>query len=192
MDEYVLQEYRMALEALEPLIAKYELDPVMLSSIVRGTVEVEEHPLQSALKVWKSKDGKVYTIKPSNIKINLSFALDNAFRFKTIFTQKDIWLVLAIIHLVVDMFTSAVKRVDEMSALILVAVFRLQSAESREILEYAQKILPQNSELCVDDVSVQRALDNLEELKCVKLENGKYSVIETVGSSLYSYAEVEK
>lgn len=90
------------------------------------------------------------------------------------------------------MFTSAVKRVDEMSALILMAVFRLQSAESREILEYAQKILPQNSELCVDDVSVQRALDNLEELKCVKLENGKYSVIETVGSSLYSYAEVEK
>ena len=67
MDEYVLQEYRMALEALEPLIAKYELDPVMLSSIVRGTVEVEEHPLQSSLKVWKSKDGKVYTIKPSNI-----------------------------------------------------------------------------------------------------------------------------
>lgn len=74
----------MALKALEPIIEKYELDPVMLSSIVRGTVEVEEQPIPPASKVWKSKDNKVYTIKPSNIKINLSFALANAFRLKTV------------------------------------------------------------------------------------------------------------
>ena len=104
-------------------------------------------------------------MKPANIKVNLSFALANAFRLKTLFSQKDIWLVLAIIHLIVDLFTSAVKRVDEASALILLATFRLQEATSLEIKEYASKILPQSSNLIINDKLVQEALDNLEELK---------------------------
>jgi hypothetical protein len=187
MNNYIPEEYSKAIELLEPLIEKYGLDSVMISSIVRGSIEKEERPIQPASKVWKSKDGKVYTVKPANIKINLSFALANAFRLKTIFSQKDIWLVLAIIYLIVDMFTNAVKKVDEMSALVLLSTFRLQAAEKREIIEYAKKILPQESELDISDDKVQNALDILEELKCIKLEDGKYSVIETIGSSLYSY-----
>lgn len=187
MNNYIPEEYLNATNSLEPLIKKYDLDPVMISSIIRGSIEKEEQLIQPTLKVWRSHNGNIYTVKPSNIKINLSFALTNAFRLKTTFSQKDIWLVLAIINLIVDMFTTAVNKIDEMSALILLAVFRLQSSEERRIIEYSKKILPQDSLLCINDESVKNALDNLEELKCIKLEDGKYSVIETVSSSLYSY-----
>lgn len=191
MNDYIPEEYSKAIKSLEPIIEKYELDSIMVSSIVRGSIEKEEQPVQPASKVWKSKDGNVYTIKPANIKVNLSFALANAFRLKTVFSQKDIWLVLAIIHLVVDLFTSAVKRVDEASALILLAIFRLQEAEKSEIREYASKIVPQCSNMIISDKLVQDALDNLEELHCIRLNNGKYSVTETIGSSLYSYENTE-
>lgn len=190
MNDYIPEEYLKAIKSLEPIIEKYELDSVMVSSIVMGCVEKEEQPLQPASKVWKSEDGNVYTVKPANIRINLSFALANAFRLKTVFSQKDIWLVLAIIHLIVDMFTNATIRVDEKSALILLAVFRLQQADKFEIKEYASKILPQGSSITITDTLVQEALDNLEELRCVRLEDGKYSVIETIGSSLYSYDSI--
>lgn len=192
MNNYIPEEYSMAMNSLEPLIRKYELDSVMMASIVRGAIEKEEQPIQPATKVWKSKDGEVYSVKPANIKINLSFALANAFRLKTILSQKDIWLVLALIHLIADMFTSAVKRVDEKSALILLAVFRLQAAEEKEIMEYAQKILPKDCKFNINNEKVSNALKNLEELKCIKLEDGKYSVVETVDSSLYSYANTDK
>lgn len=192
MNDYIPEEYSKAIKSLEPIVKKYDLDPVMVASIVRGSIEKEDQPIQPASRVWKSKDGNVYTVKPENIKVNLSFALTNAFRLKTIFSQKDIWLVLAIIHLIVDMFTSAVKRVDEMSSLILLAIFRLQEAEKVEIKEYTLKILPKDSSIIITDEMVQNALDNLEELKCIKLDDGKYSIIETIGSSLYSYEKIEE
>lgn len=192
MNDYIPEEYSKAIKSLEPIVEKYDLDPVMVASIVRGCIEKEDQPIQPASRVWKSKDGNVYTVKPENIKVNLSFALANAFRLKTIFSQKDIWLVLAIIHLIVDMFTSAVKRVDEMSSLILLAIFRLQEAEKVAIKEYTLKILPKDSNIIITDETVQKALDNLEELKCIKLDDGKYSIIETIGSSLYSYEKIEK
>lgn len=192
MNDYIPEEYSKAIKSLEPIVEKYDLDPVMVASIVRGSIEKEDQPIQPASRVWKSKDGNVYTVKPENIKVNLSFALTNAFRLKTIFSQKDIWLVMAIIHLIVDMFTSAVKRVDEMSSLILLAIFRLQEAEKVEIKEYTLKILPKDSNIIITDETVQKALDNLEELKCIKLDDGKYSIIETIGSSLYSYEKIEK
>ncbi len=191
MNDYIPEEYSKAIKSLEPIIQKYGLDAVMVSSIVRGSIEKEDQPIQPASKVWKSKDGNVYTVKPANVKVNLSFALANAFRLKTMFSQKDIWLVLAIIYLIVDMFTSAIKKVDEISALILLAIFRLQEAEKTEIKEYALKIVPQNSNIIINDKVVQEALDNLEELKCIKLDDSRYSVIETIGSSLYSYEKIE-
>lgn len=191
MNDYIPEEYSKAIKSLEPIVEKYELDSIMISSIIRGSIEKEEQPIQPASKVWKSKDGNVYTVKPANIKVNLSFALANAFRLKTMFSQKDIWLVLAIIYLIVDLFTSAVKKVDEESALILLVIFRLQEAEKSKIKEYALKIVPQSSNMIIDDKLVQEALDNLEELKCIRLDNGKYSVIETIGSSLYSYEKTE-
>lgn len=184
-------EYTMAFKSIEPLIERYKLDRVMLTSIIRGSMEKEEYSIKPASKVWRSKDGNVYSIKPANVKINLSFALENAFRLKTIFGEKDIWLVLAIIYIVVDMFTNAVEKVDELSALVLLALFRLQTATKERVTDYACQILPENCKLKVNEQSVEESLNTLEELKCIKLENGVYSVMETIDSSLYSYEKID-
>lgn len=119
--------------------------------------------------------------------MNLSFALSNAFRLKTIFKQEDIWLVLAILHLAIDLFTSAVEKVDEASSLILLATFRLQEASKEDILNYAIKIQPKENKLVITEELVQNALDNLEDLRCVELKDGKYHVVESIDSSLYAY-----
>ena len=56
MNDYIPEEYSNVIKSLEPIVEKYELDSVMVSSIVRGSIEKEEQPIQPASKVWKSKD----------------------------------------------------------------------------------------------------------------------------------------
>ena len=106
---------------------------------------------------------------------------------KTVFNQKDIWLVLAVLHLIIDLFTNAVEKNDEAAAFVLLATFRLQEASQDEILEYALKIQPDESQLTISSDVVQEALDNLEDLRCIELKEGKYHVIETIDRSLYMY-----
>lgn len=187
MNEYLPEEYSRAIEMINPIVEKYGLDSILVNSIVRGAIEKESQPIQPASTVWKSKKGNTYSLKPANIKVNLSFALSNAFRMKTIFKQEDIWLVLAILHLAIDLFTSAVEKVDEASSLVLLSTFRLQEASKEDILNYTLKIQPEESKLTITDELVQNALDNLEDLRCVDLKDGKYHVVETIDSSIYIY-----
>lgn len=187
MNEYLPEEYSRVIKMINPIVEKYGLDSILVNSIIRGAIEKEPQPIQPASTVWKSKKGNTYSLKPTNIKVNLSFALSNAFRLKTIFKQEDIWLVLAILHLAIDLFTSAVEKVDEASSLILLATFRLQEASKEDILNYAIKIQPKENKLVITDELVQTALDNLEDLRCVKLKDGKYHVVESIDSSLYAY-----
>ena len=49
------------------------------------------------------------------------------------------------------------------------------------------KIQPKESKLVITDELVQTALDNLEDLRCVELKDGKYHVVESIDSSLYVY-----
>ncbi len=187
MDNYLPEEYVMIIEGLQPIIDEHGLDKVTISGLVRGSIEIQQQPVQAVNRVWKSKTGEVFTIKPSNIKVNLGFALGNTFRLKTLFNQKDIWLVFAIIHMVVNLFTDAVKRVDETSALVLLAVYRLQNGNLEKILDYTKRINPENSNILMDEKTCFKALENLQELKCIELkENGEYILRESVDSSLYS------
>lgn len=189
MDNYIPEEYVEIIKSLSCIIEKYHLDEVTISGLVRGGVEVEQQLIQPVARVWRSKDGNMYTTKPSNIKVNLRFALDNAFRLKTTFLQKDIWLVLALIYMIVNLYTNATKKVDEISALILLSIYRVQKGDSVRIFEYAKKILPIESEIILTEENYQRALINLEELKCIELVDGEYQICESVDSSLYAFDE---
>lgn len=187
MNEYLPEEYSRAIEMINPIVEEHRLDSILVNSIIRGAIEKESKPIQPVSTVWKTKKGNTYSLKPANIKMNLSFALSNAFRLKTIFQQKDIWLVFAILHLAVDLFTSAVEKVDEASSLVLLATFRLQEANKEDILNYTKKIQPEASKLEITDGLVQKALDNLEDLRCVEMKDGKYKVVESIDSSLYMF-----
>lgn len=184
MDKYIPKGYKEIIDMLEPIIDEYDLDKISVESLVRSSIEVEEQPVQPVTMLWKSKDGNIYSAKPSNIKMNLRFALSTAFRMKTVISQKDLWLALAIVHLVVDLFAGTVKKIDEISGLILLAVYRLQSADEKRIFEYAKEICPEEKLGIINETSVKIALDHLEEWGCIKLEQGRYVLNETVSGSM--------
>jgi len=186
MNNYVPEEYENIIEKLHPIINEHGLDEITIAGLVRGSVEVEQQPIQPASRIWTTKSGQTYTVKPSNIKVNLEFALKNTFRLKTIFSQKDVWLVFAIIYMIVDLFTEAVELIDETSALVLLAVYRRQNGSLQEVFEYAKKIKPLDSKLNIDEQVCYEALERLQELRCIILqEDGKYILRESVDSSLY-------
>lgn len=187
MNNYIPEEYDKIIGDLKPIIDKYNLDQVMVSGLVRGIIEVEQQPVLPVSRVWKSKNGNSYTVKPSNIKVNLVFALGNAFRLKTIFSQKDVWLILAIIYLIADLYTNATEKVDEISSIVLLAVYRMQKGDAERILNYAKEIQPKDSGALLEAKSCVEALNNLEELRCIELVDGEYRVCESIDSSLYSY-----
>lgn len=184
MEKYIPETYKLAINMLEPMIKKYDLDRITLESLVRSSIEIEEQDIQPVTAIWRNKKGQIYSTKASNIKVNLSFALSSLFRLKTSLNQKDFWLVLAIIHLIVDLFTMATKEVDEFSAVVLVGVYRLQHANIEKIMEYIKEICPKdlNSKVTID--SINEALKKLESWGCISVLNGEYIVNETVKASM--------
>lgn len=183
MNKYIPEEYAEIIDMLDPVIQKYKLDKISIESLVRSSISIEERPIQPVTLVWKSKDGNCYSIKPSNIKVNLRFALSTAFRIKTVITQEDLWLALAIVHLAVDLFTSATIKVDELSGLALLSVYRLQRADENRIFEYAKEICPKEKLDIVKENDFKMALTRLEEWGCVKMDQGNYILNEIVTSS---------
>lgn len=172
MDKYIPEEYNKVIQMLKPVIEKYDLDSITVESLVRTSLVIESGEYTAALVCWKDREGQVYSTKPSNIKVNLNFALSTAFRLKAAIYAKDIWLSLSILYLVVGLFTDATKKVDEISSLVLLSVYRLEEAEAEHIFEYSSKINPDDSGIQLTKETCIKALNNLEDLKCIKLENG--------------------
>lgn len=185
MNEYIPEEYNTMIASIQHIIDKYELDPMLIASIIRGSIEIDALPMERASIIYTTPNKKTYSTKPQNIKFNLSFALSNLFRLKSIFTQKELWIILAIIHLIIDLFTCSRVEINETHALILLATYRLQSSTDDRILEYAKDIKPANFNEELDLPSVRKALDFLLNIKCIQMINGKYEVIETITSSLF-------
>lgn len=185
IEMYLPEDYQKIIENLNSAIAQYGLDEVTIAGVVRGSIEVEQQPIHPVSRVWKSKSGETFSVKASNIKVNLNYALKTAFRIKTVFVQKDVWLAAAIIHMIVDLFTDAKKLVDEKTAIILLAVFRLQNGDIERIMQYAQTIIPKESGIELNKTQCQEALDNLESLQCIEIKDGEYIVRESIDSSLY-------
>lgn len=185
IEVYFPQEYVDIIEELQKIMIPYNLDDTTLSSLVRASIEIEQQLPEPASRLFKLQNGKKYSVKPSNIKVNLKYALDLAFRFKTIFELHDIWLALAIISLIVNLFTNAIKEIDEISSIVILAIYRMQKGSEAEIFEQAKVIQPKSSSVILDMKSIQKSLSQLEDFKCIQLIDGKYSIIESVSSSLF-------
>ena len=115
MEKFIPETYKEVTKNLEPVIEKYDLDKITVESLVRSSIEIEEQSVQPVTAIWSFRNGKTYSTKASNIKVNLKFALSSVFRLKTTLGQRDFWLALAIIYLIVDLFTTATQEIDEIS-----------------------------------------------------------------------------
>ena len=116
MEKFIPETYKEVTKSLEPVIEKYDLDKITVESLVRSSIEIEEQSVQPVTAIWSFRNGKTYSTKASNIKVNLKFALSSVFRLKTTLGQRDFWLALAIIYLIVDLFTTATQEIDEISS----------------------------------------------------------------------------
>lgn len=184
MEKYIPKNYKIAIDMLEPVINKYKLDKIAVESLVRSSIEIEDQEIQPVTAIWRSTNGKVYSTKPSNIKVNLKFALDLAFRLKTTFTQKDIWFGIAIIDIIVALFTSATKEIDEFSSIVLLSVYRRQHRNIEEIIEYVEKICSKNSKNDISKEIIKESLEKLESWGCIRCIDGLYEISETVTASM--------
>ena len=189
MEKFIPESYNTVINLLQPVIEKYDLDKITVESLIRSSIEVDEQEIQPVTAVWKSKKGVVYSTKASNIKVNLKFALSSLFRLKTTLSQKDIWLGLAIIYLIVDLFTSATKEIDELSAVVLVSVYRLQSGNNERIKQYAKEICPAPLSDKLQFENVDESLQKLESWGCISCEDGNYMVNEKVMTSMIKEAK---
>lgn len=184
MEKFIPETYKEVTNRLEPVIKKYDLDKITVESLVRSSIEIEEQSVQPATAVWSLKNGKTYSTKASNIKINLKFALSSVFRLKTTLGQKDFWLGLAIIYLIVDLFTMATEEIDEILSVVLIAVYRLQHGDKERILEYINRICPENLKNDATLGHIEESLKKLESWGCISCEDGIYMVNETVTASM--------
>lgn len=184
MEKYIPEIYNTLVDKLKPIIEQYKLDTITVESLIRSSVEVEDLEVQPVTTIWKNKEGKVYSTKASNIKVDLKFALSSVLRVKTIIEKKDIWLVLAIIHLIVDLFTMATQEVDEFSSVVLVAVYRLQHCNLERISDYINEICLEDMKCMFSSEKIEESLEKLESWGCITCKEGKFEVNETVAASM--------
>lgn len=177
------EEYNKVIEQLQPVIEAFDLDRVSVESLVRSCVEVEEQPIPPASNIWRDKKGVAHTTKPSNFKINLRFALDTVLGLQPYVCKKDIWMVFAVLNIIVKLFSEMTESIDDFSGLVLVAVYRLRQADAETIRNYVKTIDPDKDRKLSDDI-VDETLVKLEKLGCIRLENGKFALNETVNRSM--------
>lgn len=180
MSSYIAPEYETVEEMLKPFIKEHALDEITVNSLIRGSMEIldSELPMASVAVINVGDLCSAASIKPKNIKINLKFALNSIFSFKTICGTQDLWLVLSIVKTIVFLVQDMTIQLSMHESIVLFALYRLQSATSREIIAYLSKL--KEIDCNVDTQSVNDALNNLEKIGTIMMEDGKYCICETI------------
>lgn len=177
------EEYNKVIEQLQPVIEAFNLDRVSVESLVRSSIEIEEQPIPPASVIWRDRKGIMHTTKPSNIKVNLRFALETVLDLRPVICKEDIWMVLAILNVVMGLFSKITEDIDDFSGLVLVAVYRLRHAETENIRNYVREIDPDKNRKISDEIFME-TLTKLEKLGCIRLENGQFALNETINWSV--------
>lgn len=182
MAGYIAPEYEEIEKNLIPFTEEHDLDSITVSSLMRGSIEVlePEIPTASVAVIDANNLTSGISVKLKNIKVNLKFALNSIFSFKSVCDVEGRWLILAILKTIVFLLKEMKVEFGEKEAIVLFCIYRLQSATSEEIIEYAQKLRENEKEVDIQIEDVNDALKNLERIGTIKLEYGKYILCETI------------
>lgn len=181
MSGYICYEHKVIINQLEPFISNHNLDRVSVESLVKSCVEILSNDLPKAstsiidLKNLKNS----FNFKFSNIRINFTFGLNLIFKLKTCFISNDIWFVLSLLEIARILIQEATIKLNESDALVLTSIYRLKDANENEIIEYANSINPCYHNILDKDI-VNESLKNLEALKSIILDDGKYRLCEYI------------
>lgn len=176
---YILSEFLELEQKLEPFIKEHNLDIVTVKSLVRGSVEIlePEYVPVSTIKLY-TKKMDASSIKFNNIKINLKFALNSIFSFKSFCGADGIWLILSILKAVEYILSSATITFEKNDAIVLYCIYRLRNATESEILDYQSQIIYDDKVLSIQEI--MESLKNLKNAKTIDIENNKYYVCESI------------
>lgn len=183
MAQINIVEYNEIDRMLEPFVAEHELDDITVSSLIRGSIEIlePEMPMASVASIDVNNFTDSWSIKPTNLRVNLKFAFNSIFSVKSIHDAEGIWLIIVILKAIVFLLADMLVTLDKTEAQVLFGLYRLQSATCGSIAEYVNRALKKNEE--DDDIpleDIQAALDNLEKIGTVKMDNGKYCMRESI------------
>ena len=184
MIKYVAPEYLALERDLEPFIMEHGLDSLAIKSLMRGSMEIiEPEPPTASLAIIDANDlEKGLSIKLRNIKFNIQFALNSIFYMKEICDEKGIWSVLALIKAICSFIKEICISFEQADAIVLFCVYRLRLATVQQIRKYHNECNFQRevADIELDDDRIQGSLDNLEKIGVIGVDEGKYSVKESI------------
>lgn len=182
MAGYIVPEYEEIAKSLQSFSDEHNLDMVTLNSLIRGSVEILDPERTTASVIMINPDnwtsGK--SIKIKNIKINLKFALNSVFSFKSIYDSEGIWLVLAFLKAILFLLEESKIELGVNESIALFCIYRLQTADSEKIVTYAKGLNLDNQTTDIHAGNIKNILKKLENIGTIKLEAGKYHLRETL------------
>jgi len=182
MSIYLPKQYENIMYELKQFIQDNNLDSVTVSGLIQGSVvfeDPEEKPATIA-SIDTSDFGESYSVKASNCKVSLQYALTIISMINNIVTSQKVYLVLAILNAIVTLKKEATIQIKEDDAVVLFAIYRLNKADDVRIKEYLKELSDDLKDINVDKIDVDKSLRNLKKIKSIRLTEGKYELIETV------------
>lgn len=182
MPSYIAPEYEKIEKNLKSFLKEHDVDTITLNSLIRGSIEILEPEIPTASVAVIDADNLTsgISVKLKNIKINLKFALNSIFSFKSVCDAEGVWLVLAILKTIVFLLEEIKVKLDANEAMVLFSIYRLQSATPKEIFEYIKNLKKNEENVDIQIEDTNDAIKNLEKIKTIKLEDGKYFLCETI------------
>lgn len=158
-----------------------KLDPITVRSLFRSCIEPEnpELPHSSIVKRDISNPEVAYSLKISNIKLNLRFALDIIIGLNSIYNESKEQLLILLLKVIQYFFSESKVKIDKKQTYVLYAIALLEGngegVLEERIIQYAQKNKKEDMITDIDSI-----LKELENLKTIYLLEGKYHLCETV------------
>ncbi len=173
--------YDELIDLLSGFAREHDLDEVTVNSLFRSSVDFLEPELQTAsvviLDSGKLDDTK--SVKASNVKVGIKFALGAIFAVKPALTAKGIWLILLVLKAIVTLVGDMSIDLSKEEAIIIFAIYRLQVADDNRIYDYITTNFSEEYG-CIPYDRFQKGLEQLVKIRTIKLVDGQYSLNEAV------------
>ncbi|MBQ4524191.1 MAG: hypothetical protein IJA10_14780 [Lachnospiraceae bacterium] len=175
----ISQSYAELNEYLLEHIPHDSEDEVTIESLICSCAEFEstEQAKYSAVIPDLINHGKSISFKFSNIKFNLCTALDIILLTPTEIPSQKLNMVQFIIKLFRFVCGESMESLDENMTIVIKAIY-MSSYDGHGATMDKIKLCCKDFELIEENI--QEAIEKLEEIKCIRLENGEYILLETV------------
>ena len=182
MMPYLAPEYKEIEKELKSFIDENNLDEVTVNSLIRGSIEVLEPdiPIASSVFINAKTFSHSVSVKVKNIKVNLEFALNSIFAFKSICDATGIGLILVLLRAILSIMGKIQVTLGVKEAVTLFALYRLRCADSERIFSYIKQMSEENANATISRTEMEEALKFLESIGTIKMEDGNYCIQETI------------